>query len=287
MSRGTFQGARILVTGASSGIGRELALRFAARGARHLVLVARRRDRLEETGAILRDRHGAEATAVPADLADPAAADGIVRDARAAAGGIDVLAINAGIGDQGAFAESDPVRVRTVIDVNVTTHCRMARALAPEMVERRRGGILAVASLAGLQPVPSMAIYGATKAFLVHFLQALHEELRDRGVHVTCVCPGPVRTAFFDANDVRLPRKTLRRALPAERVARVAVDALARNRPLVVPGLVTSLLALVPRFLPRRLANRLARAKVEGRLRDAERQSGRAPDPDRAPAGTD
>lgn len=264
---------RVLVTGASSGIGREIALQLAAEGAT-VALVARREERLRALAAEIETDHGGAAVPIAVDLAEPGAARAIQdRLAGTAAESPDVLVLNAGIGDMAKLVDLPVERVGAVIDVNLRTHCELARLLLPSMIERGGGGILAIASMAGLQSVPYMALYGASKAFLVSFCEALHHEVREHEVRVTCVCPGPVRTEFFDANAMEVDTELLAKASDPGKIATFAIDAFERNGSVSIPTFPARVMALVPRILPRWLSGRLALRVMRGRMRAAEAEA--------------
>jgi len=250
---------RALVTGASSGIGETFARRLAAKG-HDLVLVARRRERLQTLAAGLRDAHGVEAEVLAADLAT---AEGVERVAeRLGRGDIGLLVNNAGFGTSGEFAALPVAREMEEIAVNVAALVRLTHAAVASMVAQGQGVIINVASTAAFQPVPYMATYGATKAFVLSFSEALHEEVRGRGVTVTCVCPGPVRTEFQEVAGVRADR--LRTGwVSRERVVDAALRAASRREAVVVPGGLNQTMAvaakLSPRFLVRRVAGAMFR----------------------------
>jgi short-subunit dehydrogenase len=248
-----------LVTGASAGIGAEIARELASRG-HGVTLVARRRDRLEELARELSSAHGVRAEALDADLVDP--------EARAALPGrladlgldVEVLVNNAGFGTAGPFHESDVDRELQLIRILIEAVADLSHRFVRPMVERGRGAVLNVASTAGFTPLPNMAGYGAAKAWSRSFSAALHEELRPRGVAVTALCPGPVNTEFFDVAGPTPIEKLIPRALwvDPDHVARTAVDALARNRAEVVPGRPMSALVTGARFIPQELRNPVA-----------------------------
>lgn len=184
-----------LVTGASSGLGELFAERLAARGA-ELVLVARRRDRLEALAARLAEKHGTRSTVLEADLSLPGAAAGLWQrlDGRVP----DTLVNAAGFGTHGAFVSEDPNRIVEEVNLNVGALVDLTRHAVPGLLEAGRGAIVNVASTASFQPVPGMAIYSATKSFVLHFTESLAYEMRDTGVKVIALCPGATRTEFFD-----------------------------------------------------------------------------------------
>jgi short-subunit dehydrogenase len=249
-----------LITGASSGIGLELARLF-ARDGYDLVLVARRREKLETLGAELARRHGIRFRAIAADLADPAAGPEIARQLAAAAVEIDVLVNNAGFGGLGAFAKTDLETERRMIQVNITALTALTKLFLPGMLARRRGRILNVGSTAGFAPGPMMAVYYATKAYVISLSEALAEELRGSGVSVTVLCPGATLTEFQTVAHVertrlfRLPGVVM----DAKAVARGGYAGLMRGKRMIVPGVFNRVLLLVIRLSPRGLVVRVSR----------------------------
>ncbi|MWV48750.1 SDR family NAD(P)-dependent oxidoreductase [Rathayibacter sp. VKM Ac-2803] len=187
-----------VVTGASSGLGREFALRYAERG-HDIVVVARRRDRLEALAADVRERFGAAVSVVTADLADPAAPSAIVETLRAQGLRADVLVNCAGFGTAGPFAEEDPARLADEIVVDVLAPALLARLLLPDLLASPRGTLLMVSSTASFQPLPGAAAYAACKAFVTSLTAAIWQETRGSGLRVLALCPGPTETEFFEA----------------------------------------------------------------------------------------
>ena len=255
MSAGT-----ALITGASSGIGLELAKLF-ARDGYDLVLVARRREKLEALGKDLARQHQIRFRAISADLADPAAPAEIVRQLTSEAVPVDVVVNNAGFGELGIFAEMDLETIRGMIQVNVTALTVLTKLLLPGMLARRRGRILNVASTAGFAPGPLMAVYYATKAYVISFSEALAEELRGSGVSVTVLCPGPTVTEFQSVAHMESTRlfEMPGVVMDAESVARAGYAGVMRGKRMVVPGLVNKVLPLVIRFSPRAMVVKVAR----------------------------
>jgi short-subunit dehydrogenase len=253
--------SRALVTGASSGIGRAIALALAESGT-PVVLVARDTARLDDLAAEVRVRHGGEAEVLSADLTD-AADRARVEHRLTAEPAVDLLVNNAGFGTYGDFAGLDAGDEEREIALNVTAVVRLTRAAVPGMVARGRGWVLNVSSMASLQPTPLNATYGATKAFVTHFSESVHEELRSRGVRVTAVLPGYTRTEFQERAGL-----TATAGLPgfvwqsAEACAAEALAAVAAGRAVVVPGALNKVVATasapVPRALKRRLVARMA-----------------------------
>jgi short-subunit dehydrogenase len=250
----------VLITGASSGIGRELAGLFAADKA-HLILVARSRDRLDEVAAQLRQAHGIEVQVVPMDLARPESPRELFEQLTAQGTSVDVLVNNAGFGALGAFAELPLERQRDMIQVNIMSLVELTRLFLPGMLQRRRGGVLNVGSTAGFQPGPNMAIYYASKAFVNHFSEALAEEVRGSGVAVTCLAPGATETGFAGAagmeNAVLFKSGAV---MDVKTVAQSGYRAFRRSRVLIVPGVRNKLLAFSVRLAPRSLVRKIAKS---------------------------
>ena len=246
-----FNDQAIVITGASSGIGAALARRFAALGAR-TALVARRHDRLQEVARDIAAAGRPEPVVIQADLFEDSAHAQVLDQAREALGRIDVLVNNAGLGFTGRFAELSPEQVEHMLQLNVRALVRMTHLVLPEMLERGSGGIMNVASTAAYQPMGYMAVYAATKAFVLNFSVALWAECRRRGVVVTSVNPGTTLTEFFDGSTWdRRRRLFLKHAMSADRVAAIGIKALARGRPKVICGLGNRALACVSWLMPR------------------------------------
>ena len=241
-----------LVTGASAGIGAELAREAARRGHR-LVLTARRADRL---AALAKD--GGGAAIVAADLADPRGPAAIIAELEARGLSVDTLINNAGLGQRGRVAEIPLERQLAQIDVNVRALTELTVRLLPAMMARRRGGILNVASTAAFQPGPNMAVYYATKAYVLSFTEALHEEVRPFGIHVSALCPGPTRSEFAHHADMDRSELFKRFAGDAAKVARDGLDGLERNRAVNISGAMNNAMAAGTRFSPRVVNRRLA-----------------------------
>ncbi|MEO5973240.1 MAG: SDR family oxidoreductase [Sphingomicrobium sp.] len=243
-----------LVTGASSGLGVEFARQLSARGHR-LVLAARRKDRLE---ALAKELGNARAVAI--DLGKAGAAERLVADVAAAGEHVALLVNNAGFGLKGKFAELDAPRQRAMIDLNVGALTDLCRAVLPGMVARKSGGILNVASTAAFQPGPNIAVYFATKAFVLSLSEALHEEVKRHGVKVTALCPGPTRTEFGEVAGFATGGPFDRFAMDAAPVVRAGLDGLERNRAVVITGALNKVGAWSMRLFPRAAVRRIAGA---------------------------
>lgn len=251
-----------LVTGASSGIGRELATDLARRG-HDLVLVARRTAELEQLAAQVKQAHAAQATVLSQDLTAPGGVDALVAALAQRQLVVDVLVNNAGLGTSGPHHKNSWADEKRMIDLNMTALTALTHALLPGMVARRSGKILNVASTAAFQPGPGMAVYFASKAYVLSYSEALHEELRKSGITVTALCPGPTRSEFFDVAFKSSKPSILDHVpmAPAADVARYGLDALMRGQAVAVHGLMNRLgvwsVRITPRSLMRRIMTRL------------------------------
>jgi uncharacterized protein len=225
-----------LVTGASSGIGREFARGLAKRG-HGVTLVARRADRLEELAEDLRRGHGVRAEVIPADLARREERDRIAQEVAARDLAVEILVNNAGFGVYAAFGSAPLEREREQVDVLVAAVVDLTALFLPAMLERGRGAIINLSSTSGFQPLPGNIGYAAAKAFVLLHSEGLHEEVRDQGVTVTAVCPGPVRTEFQDTSSPqfqdRLPKAVW---CDPDRVAEDALRAAERGKRTIIPG---------------------------------------------------
>ncbi len=246
---------RAVVTGATTGIGYELARLLAADG-HDLTIVARSTQALERVAGELAERHGVAVSPISMDLSLPGAPSELF--ASLSGRPIEVLVNNAGFGTYGPFAEADLEATLGMIRLNVEALTHLTRLVLPGMIEEGRGRILNVASTAAFQAGPLMAVYYATKAYVLHFTEALAEELRDAQVTVTVLCPGPTSTAFqerADMEDSGLMRYL--GVMDAETVAEAGYRGMRRGRRIVIPGLMNRLTPLSVRLAPRMLVTRL------------------------------
>ena len=245
--------AVVLITGASAGLGVDFARQLWARGAR-LVLVARRKERLDALAAEL-----GNARVIAADLSEAGAAGRLLADLRDHGEHVDLLINNAGFGSGGAVAAVDPARQRQMIDLNCALLTELTALVLPGMIERGRGGILNVASTAAFQPGPGAAVYYASKAYVLSFTEALHEEVAGSGVHVTALCPGPTDTEFFEVARYGEGNRLERFKMKSAPVVAAGLAGLDANQAVVIPGAVNKVGAQGHRFLPRALLRKLAK----------------------------
>lgn len=241
-----------LITGASAGLGAEFARQCAARGER-VVLVARRKERLEELAAEI---GGAEI--IVADLSEPGAGTKVVGEAISRDLWVRTLINNAGFGLIGQFERLSLAKQLEMIDLNVRALTNLTYVVLNDMRLRGEGAILNVASTAAFQPGPKMAVYFATKAFVLSFTEALHEELKPHGIKVSCLCPGPTRTEFGEVAGFGGNGLFDHVAMTAEEVVRAGLKGLDHNRAVVVTGLINKIVAASTRFAPRPVVRKIA-----------------------------
>jgi short-subunit dehydrogenase len=257
----------VLITGASSGIGLELAHLFANDGYR-LVLVARNRGALRELGDKLQSNYSVEVRISPKDLAHPAAPAELYQELQEAGIVLDVLVNNAGFGGSGPFLNTDWANEGEMLQVNIVALTHLTKLFLPQ-IRAREGKLLNVASTAGFLPGPFMAVYYASKAYVLHFTEALAEELSGTGTTVTCLCPGPVETNFqkrahiADTNLLKSPF-----LVDVREVARVGYEGMKRGERVVIPGWKNSLLIQGLRASPRRVV-----AKIVSRMHERKKSS--------------
>ncbi len=251
-----------LITGASFGIGLEFARIFAREGY-NLVLVARSADKLRQLASELEKAHGTRSLILAADLTEPGASAYVLDQTTRAEIPVDVLVNNAGFGQYGFFAQNDLEECLRQIQLNITTLTHLTRLYLPMMIDRRSGGILNVASTAAFQPGPLMAVYFATKAYVLHFSEALANEMQGTGVTVTCLCPGATTTEFHkraNATGIKLLKLG---SMDAATVAEDGYRAFVDGKPVVISGFKNWLVAQSIRLSPRRLVTAIARKTQE------------------------
>lgn len=248
-----------LITGASGGIGEALTQCFAHHGF-DLVLVARTESKLHELGRSLGERHGIRATVIAADLADPISPARLTTQLEAGGLTVDVLVNNAGFANYGRFVDLDLDDELRLLQVNVVALTQLTGLLLPGMVSRRYGRILNVASTAAFMPGPLMAVYYASKAYVLSFSEALSNELQESGVSVTALCPGPTRTGFQARAQMEASKLVRgRQIMDAATVARAGYAGLMKGEAVVIPGMKNRVQTFLPRLLPRALVRRAVR----------------------------
>ena len=242
--------SRAVVTGASQGIGEALATELAARG-HHLIVTARRGEVLEELAARLTDRYGVIVDVRAVDLADPGQRGALADEL--AGREISILCANAGTATFGPVAKLDPAAEKAQVQLNVLGVHDLVLAVLPGMLARRAGGILISGSAAGNSPLPNNATYAATKAFANTFSESLRGELRDTGVHVTLLAPGPVRADLPDPDEASLVDRLIPDFLwiSVEHTAQLSLDGLDRNKMRVVPGVTSKAMSVASGYAPR------------------------------------
>lgn len=250
-----WRGRWALVTGASAGIGAALASELASIGA-HLVLTARRKDRLEELSRTLRQTHGIRTEVFPADLADPGAPEQIRAFTQQKGLPVELLMNNAGFGKHGELTQVATSRLLEMVQVNCSAVVHLTRLFLPDMIERRRGDILILSSTAAFQAVPYVSTYAATKAFDLLFAEGLAEEMKPLGIRVCALCPGSTISEFHAVAGQE--QYTSKNPETAERVARTGLAALAAGKSYVISGLGNYLGAHGQRLVPRRFVARVA-----------------------------
>jgi uncharacterized protein len=257
-----YQGSTALITGASKGLGKTFAHALAARGM-NLVLVARSGDALQTLAEDLTTRYGVQSVALSIDLAHPDAALHIGDELERRRIQVDLLVNNAGLGLTGSFFSHDPRKEHSEIQVNVQVLVALSHLLGSAMTKRGRGGIINLASNASFQPLPYMATYAATKAFVLSFSEALQYELAGTGVHVMAACPGPTATSFFDGVSTDVSPKDMD---SSESVVNKTLEAFDRKKAVAYPGRLSVRMATwLSRLLPRALVVCIA-AMASGKM---------------------
>lgn len=251
-------GKTALITGASNGIGYELAKVFAKNGW-DLILTARGADKLREFVKDLSGRYMINAHAVMKDLADPRGAEELFKECRAKSWSVDALVNNAGVGSFGFFSETDLLLESKLLELNIASLTKLTKLFLKPMIARGGGYILNVASTAAFQPGPLMAVYYASKAYVLSFSEALADELTRSHVFVTALCPGATKTGFQDAANMQGSKLFKDHAMNAADVAAAGYDGMMRGKRIVIPGIKNRVMAASVRFAPRRLVTKIVR----------------------------
>jgi short-subunit dehydrogenase len=255
-----------LITGASGGIGEDLARLFAADG-HNLVLVARSRDKLARLSEELSGKHSVTARVVVSDLARAEAPQEIFDELQRDGVHVDALINNAGFGSYGLFAETDLRRELELLQVNVVALTHLTKLFLPAMLERRRGYVMNVASTAAFQPGPLMAVYYASKAYVLNFSEALSNETEGTGVFVSALCPGPTQTGFVAAAGMERSKLFDRAIMDSRTVAEAGYRGLLAGRRVVIPGFKNSLMARTVGLFPRGVVMNVVRGIQEKRAK--------------------
>lgn len=240
----------VLVTGASSGIGLQLAELF-AKGGHDLVIVARREKLLESVASRFKENYGINVTVIPKDLTLKKSPQEIYNEVKALGIEIEILVNNAGFGAVGEFTELDHKRQIDMINLNVNALVSLTKLFLPDMIEKNRGGILNVGSLAGFQPGPYASIYYATKSFVLSFTEGLYEELKGTDIKVSCLAPGPVNTEFGEVSGLDKSFLFKTGTMSGKEVAEEGYRGFKKGKLIVIPGLGNRLLPLLVRIMPR------------------------------------
>ncbi|MCB0363773.1 MAG: SDR family oxidoreductase [Bdellovibrionaceae bacterium] len=260
-----------LVTGASGGIGLDMAEMFAEKG-HNLILVARSEDKLKALAGTLKEKYKIEAEVIPCDLGVPRGAEALYKATQDKGFKVQVLVNNAGFGEMAPFAKMSAGRVKQMVQLNIATLVDLCHLYLQGMEEFEKGaGILNVASTAAFQPGPEMSLYYATKAFVLSFSEGLHEEMKPKGIHVSALCPGPTRTQFMaeagieDGAMFKLPI-----VLDSKPVARAGVNGFLRNKAIVVPGFGNRSLIFSLRLTPRSWVRCMVKSLHKTAVKSAE-----------------
>lgn len=248
----------VLITGASSGIGMGLAKLFAADGS-DLVLVARREDRLNELAEELKSEHGIEVHVLPKDLSKKTSPKEIFNHLKKEKIEIDVLVNNAGFGSRGTVSELDTDLQVDMVQVNAAALTHLTSLFLPGIIERGQGGILNVGSLAGFQPGPNLAVYFATKAYVLSFTEALAEEISNPNIKVSCFAPGPVKTEFGEKSDLENSLLFKLSLMDLEPAVKAGYEGFRKGKTIVIPGLKQQIVPFLNRFTPRLIVRKIAK----------------------------
>ena len=248
----------VLITGASSGIGMGLAKLFAADGS-DLVLVARREDRLNELAEKLKSEHGIEVHVLPKDLSKKTSPKEIFNHLKKEKIEIDVLVNNAGFGSRGTVSELDTDLQVDMVQVNAAALTHLTSLFLPGIIERGQGGILNVGSLAGFQPGPNLAVYFATKAYVLSFTEALAEEISNPNIKISCFAPGPVKTEFGEKSDLEDSLLFKLSLMDLEPAVKAGYEVFRKGKTIVIPGLKQQIVPFLNRFTPRLIVRKIAK----------------------------
>lgn len=253
----TFANKSVLITGASSGIGEAFAKLLADQRA-NLILTARSKEKLQELATALANKHEIRVEVLPGDLSQPQTPAKLVDQVRKTKLDVDVVINSAGFGKWGHFDSVDMAIDQEMCSLNIHAVVALTHLFLPDMLRKGDGGFINVASTAAFQPIPYFSTYSATKAFVLSFSEALWAEYEDRGVTVTCLCPGPTESNFHKRSKID-PKKLLGLE-PAEKVARAGINAFLKGKPVVISGVKNYLLANSTRFATRKMVTKISSA---------------------------
>ncbi|MGD6818077.1 SDR family NAD(P)-dependent oxidoreductase [Metabacillus sp. 84] len=252
-----------LVTGASGGIGLELAKLAASKG-HSLVLSARNEQKLYEIKQSFEKEYNAQVIIHPADLSKPEEISQLGEVLKSREIHVSYLINNAGFGLYGEFLDTDLQDELNMIDLNIRSLTHLTKMFLPGMAEKNKGGILNVASIAAFQPGPLMAVYYATKAYVLSFTEALENELNKTNIHISALCPGPTETGFFERAELENSKLFKNGVMPADQVAKIGFDGWMNGKTVIIPGIQNKLLVGSVRFMPRKMVTSVVR-KVQGK----------------------
>ena len=244
-----------LITGASTGIGYELAKLF-AKDRHNLILVARDEGKLETAKNEL-SKYNVEVKILSLDLSKSEDIQGLFNYVEMNKLNVDILVNNAGIGTFGDFSEIEWVKEEALIDINIKVLTKLTKYFLPKIIECKNGGILNVASTAAFCSGPRMAAYYASKAYVLNLTEAIYEECKDSGIRISCLCPGPVKTTFQDKAGIKKSESAKKYLMDAEEVAKVSYKDFKKGKLIIIPGMKNKLLVIVNKLLPRRISRKI------------------------------
>ncbi|MFC1562805.1 SDR family NAD(P)-dependent oxidoreductase [candidate division KSB1 bacterium] len=259
-----FKGKNVLITGASMGLGYEFVKLFAMDGA-NLIITARSKSKLLEIKEEIEKKYNADVIVLEKDLIKKEAPEEIFNQLSENNIPVNVLVNNAGFGYYGDFSETDLDRQIDMIRLNVLSLVQLTGLFLPAMIEKGYGKIINVGSIAGFQGIPTHGIYSATKAFVMVFSESIADELEDKGIIVTCLCPGPTKTNFFKTAAIERTKISKFGLMKADKVAKIGYDALKKNKRIVISGTKNRIGIFIERFLSRKFITKLARKINEAR----------------------
>lgn len=248
-----FKSQTALITGASSGIGYVIAKKLAQEGA-DVIITARRSDRLEELAASIRHEFGREVTIISCDLSTPGSARKLYDEVQSLGLQVDILVNNAGFGYKGDFLGAGDSIYTDMVQVNINALTELTYLFLPSMRAKKTGGVINIASMAGISAIPYFSVYAATKAYVINMTEALWKELKGSGVNVTAICPGPTATEFFDVSGYNPTNLAARGIQPVDVVVESALKSYLKNKPFAPTSGLLTLLSKISSIIPRKLS---------------------------------